>query len=150
MDRLSWIDYGIELAKTAALRSEDPFIQVGCCIFRPDNSIASLGYNGAPPGIDIDWSDRDERRDRVIHAETNALKNIKPHEADRMFVTLMPCGDCIKNVASYGIKDIYYIKAYNLDDRAINLALEFGINLTQHNNDIRMYQKIRGVGSHTD
>ncbi len=150
MDRLSWIDYGIELAKTAALRSEDPFIQVGCCIFRPDNSIASLGYNGAPPGIDIDWSDRDERRNRVIHAETNALKNIKPHEADRMFVTLMPCGDCIKNVASYGIKDIYYIKAYNLDDRAINLALEFGINLTQHNNDIRMYQKIRGVGSHTD
>jgi len=150
MDRLSWIDYGIELAKTAALRSEDPFIQVGCCIFRPDNSIASLGYNGAPPGIDIDWSDRAERRDRVIHAETNALKNIKPHEADRMFVTLMPCGDCIKNVASYGIKDIYYIKAYNLDDRAINLALEFGINLTQHNNDIRMYQKIRGVGSHTD
>jgi len=150
MDRLSWIDYGIELAKTAALRSEDPFIQVGCCIFRPDNSIASLGYNGAPPGIDIDWSDRDERRDRVIHAETNALKNIKPHEADRMFVTLMPCGDCIKNVASYGIKDIYYIKAYNLDDRAINLALEFGINLTQHNNDIRIYQKIRGVGNHTD
>ena len=150
MDRLSWIDYGIELAKTAALRSEDPFIQVGCCIFRPDNSIASLGYNGAPPGIDIDWSDRDERRDRVIHAETNALKNIKPHEADRMFVTLMPCGDCIKNVASYGIKDIYYIKAYNLDDRAINLALEFGINLTQHNNDIRIYQKIRGVGNRTD
>jgi dCMP deaminase len=150
MQRLSWIDYGIELAKTAALRSEDPFIKVGCCLFRADNSIASLGYNGAPPGIDIDWSDRDERRKRVIHAETNALKNIKPQEADRMFVTLMPCGDCIKNVASYGIKQIFYIKTYELDKTAINLALEFGINLTQHNNDIRIYQKIRGVGSHTD
>ena len=150
MERLSWIDYGIELAKTAALRSEDPFIKVGCCLFRADNSIASLGYNGAPPGIDIDWSDRDERRKRVIHAETNALKNIKPQEADRMFVTLMPCGDCIKNVASYGIKQIFYIKTYELDKTAINLALEFGINLTQHNNDIRIYQKIRGVGNHTD
>lgn len=150
MERLSWVDYGIELAKTAALRSEDPFVKVGCCLFRPDNSIASLGYNGAPPGIDIDWTNRDERRKRVIHAETNALKNIKPQEADRMFVTLMPCGDCIKNVASYGIKHVFYIKTYSLDKRAEGLALEFGINLTQHNNDLRIYQKVKGVGHHTD
>ena len=133
MDRLTWPQYGIELAKTAALRSEDPFVQVGCCIFRPDNSIASLGYNGAPPGIDIDWSDRDKRRKRVIHAETNALKHIKPGAADRMFVTLMPCGDCIKNVASYGIKNIFYVKKYDLDPSAESLALEFGINLKQIN-----------------
>jgi dCMP deaminase len=149
MDRLSWVDYGIELAKTAALRSEDPFIQVGCCLFRPDNSIASLGYNGAPPGVDIDWTDRDERRKRVIHAETNALKNIKPEEADRMFVTLLPCGDCIKNVASYGIKQVYYVKEYDLDQTAVSLALEFGIKLIQHNNDLRIYQKIRRVSYST-
>ena len=133
MGRLNWQEYGIELAKTAASRSEDPFVQVGCCIFRPDNSVASLGYNGAPPGINIDWSDRDERRKRVIHAETNALKHIKPNEADRMFVTLMPCGDCIKNAASYGIKQVFYIKVYSLDETARNLALEFGINLKQIN-----------------
>ena len=150
MGRLNWQEYGIELAKTAASRSEDPFVQVGCCIFRPDNSVASLGYNGAPPGINIDWSDRDERRKRVIHAETNALKSIKPQEADRVFVTLMPCGDCIKNIASYGIKQVFYVKAYDFDKTAVNLALEFGINLTQHNNDLRIYQKIRGVGHHTD
>ena len=133
MGRLNWQEYGIELAKTAASRSEDPFVQVGCCIFRPDNSVASLGYNGAPPGINIDWSDRDERRKRVIHAETNALKHIKPDEADRMFVTLMPCGDCIKNAASYGIKQVFYIKVYNLDETARDLASEFGINLKQIN-----------------
>jgi len=150
MDRLTWLDYGIELAKTAALRSEDPFIQVGCCIFRPDNSVASLGYNGAPPGINIDWANRDERRKRVIHAETNALKNIKPNEADRMFVTLLPCGDCIKNAASYGIKNVYYIKSYDLDKSALELASEFGINLTQHNNDLRIYQKITRDGNDTN
>ena len=133
MSRLNWQEYGIELAKTAASRSEDPFVQVGCCIFRPDNSVASLGYNGAPPGINIDSSDRDERSKRVIHAETNALKHIKPNEADRMFVTLMPCGDCIKNAASYGIKQVFYIKVYNLDETARNLALEFGIDLKQIN-----------------
>ena len=133
MSRLNWQEYGIELAKTAASRSEDPFVQVGCCIFRPDNSVASLGYNGAPPGINIDWSDRDERRKTVIHAETNALKHIKPNEADRMFVTLMPCGDCIKNAASYGIKQVFYIKVYTLDETARNLALDFGIDLKQLN-----------------
>ena len=42
------------------------------------------------------------------------------------------------------------LKKYDLDETAIDLALEFGIKLTQHNNDIRIYQKIRGVGGHTD
>ena len=143
MSRLNWLDYGIELAKTAALRSEDPFIQVGCCLFRPDNSIASLGYNGAPPGIDIDWSNRDERRKRVIHAETNALRYVNPGEADNLFVTLLPCGDCIKNVASYGIKQVFYIKTYNFDKTAVELASEFGIKLTQYNNDTRTDKKDR-------
>tara|TARA_R100000742_G_C4250204_1_gene68600 strand:- start:18 stop:422 length:405 start_codon:yes stop_codon:yes gene_type:complete len=131
MDRLNWFDYGIELARTASLRSEDPFVKVGCCILRPDNSIASLGYNGAPPGIDIDWSNRDERRKRVIHAETNALRHIKPNEADRMFVTLMPCSDCIKNAASYGIKRVFYVNAYELDSSAVEIAKEFRITLQQ-------------------
>ena len=89
MSRLTWLEYGMELAKTASLRSEDPYVQVGCCILRPDNSIASLGYNGAPPGVDINWSDRDDRRKRVIHAETNALRFIKPGEGERMFVTCL-------------------------------------------------------------
>ena len=150
MDRLIWKQYGIELSKTAALRSEDPFVQVGCCILRPDNSIASLGYNGAPPGIDIDWSNRDDRRKRVIHAETNALRFIKPGEADRMFVTLMPCADCIKNAASYGIKSVFYIKAYDFDASATKIAQEFKITLEQVNNDLRIYQKIRRVGNDTD
>ena len=101
MSRSTWLQYGVELAKTASLRSEDPFVQVGCCLLREDNSVASLGYNGAPPGIDINWSDRDERRRRVIHAETNALRFIKPGEANRMFVTLMPCPDCLKNCLLY-------------------------------------------------
>tara|TARA_Y100000592_G_scaffold52137_1_gene82420 strand:- start:2647 stop:3048 length:402 start_codon:yes stop_codon:yes gene_type:complete len=131
MSRLTWLEYGMELAKTASLRSEDPYVQVGCCILRPDNSIASLGYNGAPPGVDIDWSDRDDRRKRVIHAETNALRFIKPGEGDRMFVTLMPCSDCLKNAASYGINKIFYNKVYNFDTSAKDLAQEFRITLQQ-------------------
>ena len=64
MKRLDWEEYALELARVAALRSEDPFMKVGACVLRHDNSVAGLGYNGAPPGIEIDWSNRDERRKR--------------------------------------------------------------------------------------
>ena len=133
MSRLNWFEYGMQLARTASLRSEDPYIQVGCCILRPDNSVASLGYNGAPPGVDIDWSDRDERRKRVIHAETNALRFIRPGEGDRMFVTLMPCSECLKNAVSYGIKKIFYEKTYDFDTSSKELAVEFKVTLQQIN-----------------
>ena len=60
-NRISWEEYALELAKVSSRRSEDPYVQVGACILRLDNSVAGLGYNGAPNGIEIDWSDRDER-----------------------------------------------------------------------------------------
>ena len=130
-DRLSWKEYALQIAQVVAKRSEDPYLKVGACILRHDNSVASLGYNGAPPGVDINWSDRDDRRKRVIHAETNALRFIKPGEGDRMFVTLMPCSDCLKNAASYGINKIFYNKVYNFDTSAKDLAQEFRITLQQ-------------------
>jgi dCMP deaminase len=80
-ERLTWPEYAMELAKAAALRSEDPYRKVGACILRYDNTVAAIGYNGAPPGVEINWSDRDERRRRVSHAESAALRYIKPHEA---------------------------------------------------------------------
>jgi dCMP deaminase len=60
-ERISWPQYAIELAKTAAKRSEDPHIKVGACILGFNNQVLSLGYNGAPAGVNIDWTDRDEK-----------------------------------------------------------------------------------------
>ena len=99
--RIDWERYALSLAKVAALRSEDPFVKVGACVLRHDNSVASLGYNGAPPKINIDWSDRDERRRRVIHAEANALRYVKPQECRLLACTLLPCNDCLKLISSY-------------------------------------------------
>ena len=48
-----------------------------------------------------------------------------------MFVTLMPCSDCIKNAASYGIKRVFYVNAYELDSSAVEIAKEFRITLQQ-------------------
>jgi deoxycytidylate deaminase len=132
-DRLSWEDTALRLAfNIADYRSEDPYVQVGAVIVKHDNSIV-LGYNGAPPKVDIDWSDRDARRDRVIHAEANALDNIKYGEAKIMAVTACPCKVCVVKLAQKGVKKVFYrheLAGYD-NEFAKKLAKEFGVELIQ-------------------
>ncbi len=130
-DRISWEEYALLLAEVASLRSEDPHKKTGACVLRHDKSVASLGYNGAPRGVEIDWSDRDERRKKVIHAEVNALSNCKPGEAWLLACDLMPCTNCMKTIAAYGIKKVVYRKPYAMDDYAEKLAKEYGIELVR-------------------
>jgi dCMP deaminase len=129
--RISWQEFAMKIALASAERSEDPYVKVGSCILRKDHSVASVGYNGAPPGVEINWSDRDERRKRVIHAETNALRFLRPGEGYLIAVTLLPCADCLKNIASYGIKKVYYLNEYERSPDTKNIAKEFGICLFQ-------------------
>ena len=128
---LSWEEYALRLAKVAALKSKDPYIQVGCCLLRHDNSVASLGFNGFPSGMKEDWSDRDQRRKYVVHSEINALRYVRPEECYLAAVTLLPCNDCLKSLAAYGIKKIVYSEIYKQDPSTIELAKDFGIELIQ-------------------
>ena len=128
---MSWEEYAIALAGVAALKSKDPYVKVGCCLLRHDNTIASLGYNGFPSGVEEDWSDRDERRKYVNHSEQNALRFVKPNECYLAAVTLLPCNDCLKSLASYGIKKVIYREVYDKDDSSLTLANKFGIELEQ-------------------
>ena len=130
--RIDWIRYALDLAKVAATRSEDPHVKVGATILRKDHSVASLGYNGVPPGIEINWSNRDERRKRVIHAEINALRYIKPQEGYILVCPLSPCRHCVQSIASYGIKMIFYEEEYDKDEFAFELAKEFKIDLCKY------------------
>ena len=114
--RKNRIHWALQLAQVASSMSEDPYKKVGAVAIRPDNSIAAVSYNGAPPSIEIDWSDRDERRQYVIHAEMNAMRFIKPHECDKVALTLSPCVDCLKNLVAYGIQDVYFLEKYQNSD----------------------------------
>jgi|TARA_R100000152_G_C6711877_1_gene139366 dCMP deaminase len=131
VNRISWEEYALALAKAASKRSEDPFVKVGAVVLRSDRSVAGVGYNGAPAGIEIDWSDRDERRKRVIHAEINALRYVRPNEADILACTLLPCSACVQTIAAHGIKHIIYNDVYAVDDLALTLCKEFNIKLEQ-------------------
>ena len=129
--RKSWEETALLLAETIAdCRSQDPYEQVGACAVLHDNSV-SLGYNGPPPKIEIDWSDRESRSARIIHAEINALRSVSPGQCQFMAVTLLPCRNCMTFIASKGVKRVVYRKVYQRDQLAFDLAKEFGIELVQ-------------------
>ena len=48
LDRPTWTAYGLAMADTAALRADCTRRKVGAVVMRPDGSIVSTGYNGAP------------------------------------------------------------------------------------------------------
>lgn len=107
--RPSWWTYALDLAAAAAARSEDPYVQVGAVVLRKDNSVAGVGYNGAPPGVDLDWLDRDGRRDLVTHAEVNALRYCTPAvKGGLLAVTGTPCPACLTHIAPYGITTVIF------------------------------------------
>ena len=108
MSRITWDQYALNIAHAAASRSEDPYHQVGVALMRPDHTVAAVGYNGAPSGVDIDWSDRDSRRASVIHAEANALRYVTPGEVGTLATTMMPCAGCVLLISSYGIRRVVY------------------------------------------
>jgi dCMP deaminase len=133
VQRLNWEKYALSLAEVASLRSEDPYVKVGACLLRADNSVAGLGYNGAPPGVNIDWDNRDERRKRVVHAEVNALRYARPQECYLLACTHLPCNDCLRMIASYGVKKVIFKEVYERDTSSIELSKEFNIELKSEN-----------------
>ena len=129
--RKNRIHWALQLAQVASSMSEDPYKKVGAVAIRPDGSIAAVSYNGTPPKIEIDWSDRDARRPYIIHAEMNVLRFIKPHECDKVAITLSPCVDCLKNITAYGIRDIYFKEKYENTDHILvdKIAKQYNIRL---------------------
>jgi dCMP deaminase len=117
VERIDKYTWWLLLAELASARSEDPWCKVGAIGVREDGSIAGVSYNGAPPKIEIDWTDRDKRRQYVVHAETNLLRYIKPNECPIVATTISPCYDCLKNLASYGVKQIYFKEYYDKCDK---------------------------------
>jgi len=113
-NKISWEEYALEIAKTASIKSIDPWMKVGACILRKNNSIASTGFNGAPSKKQLDYSCRSTRRPKVIHAESNAIKFAAPYcipgDCYIAATTLFPCLDCFKQLVNFGIQKIVYLE----------------------------------------
>lgn len=132
MPRPNWTTYGLDLADVAATRSEDPYVKVGAVVMRPDHSIAGLGYNGPPSGVDIDWTDRDLRRPVVIHAEVNALRYCTRAEVEggSVLVSHTPCPSCLAVIASYGIHLVSFRHALENYDETQSRTIARRLDIT--------------------
>lgn len=128
---ISWDTLWMLNALHAKNRSKDPGTQVGAVIVK-DNHLLSLGYNGAPKGMDDDdmpWESNGEKTGNildikntfVVHAEANALIQFTGSKKELndsiLYVTLFPCNECAKLIASSGVKEVVYLNEYRHTDK---------------------------------
>ena len=105
-----WHKRFFDLADLIGSWSKDPSTKVGAVIVRPDRTIASVGYNGFPRGVEDVYTTRDAKLLRTVHAEANAI--LAAQESLRgytLYVTpLHPCANCAAFIIQSGIKEVHY------------------------------------------
>ncbi len=106
-----WHSRFLALAAHVAQWSRDPDKKVGAVIVRPDKTIASLGFNGFPRGVDDSdarYRDKELKRELVMHAETNAILHARePLKGYVLYVwPLMPCARCAAAIVQAGISHV--------------------------------------------
>ena len=107
-----WRARFIKLAEEVSTWSKDPSSQVGAVIVRPDRTIASVGFNGFPRGVDDSEhriTNREVKLLYTIHAEMNAILSAKePLTGYSLFVwPFQPCAHCAASIIQSGIRDVY-------------------------------------------
>ena len=110
-----WDGRFVELASHIAKWSKDPSTKCGAVIVRSDKTIASVGYNGFPRGLDDSgklYDNRSVKYDRVIHAEMNAILNASESLKGHTLYTwpLPTCSRCAVHVIQSGIVRVVFPK----------------------------------------
>jgi dCMP deaminase len=107
---LKWDLRFLELAALVASWSKDPSTRVGVVITRPNNTVASLGFNGFPRGIADDHrlNDRDKKYPLIVHGEANAIVSARePLHGYTLYVwPFFTCSSCALLVVQAGIKRV--------------------------------------------
>ena len=120
--RLDVDDYFLNIAKLVGKRSTCRRRQVGCVLVDSQNHIVSTGYNGvikgathcldvpcqgaqAPSGTDLDEC-------FAVHAEMNALLQLRSNDALTAYLTTTPCFPCAKVIGNSKVKRIVSLEWY--------------------------------------
>lgn len=116
---LNWDEYFMLQAMMAAFKSKDPNTKVGCVFVDDNNHQLSMGYNGQIAGINeaqLPWGNNksvpldQQKYAYVVHSEANAILHAKtPLEGSRCYVTLFPCHECAKMMATVKIREVIYL-----------------------------------------
>lgn len=121
--------YGMLLAMAAATRATCPRRRVGAVFMSGAGHVLATGYNGgsrnahhciqhpcsgagAASGTDLTSCD-------ATHAEINALAQCRNVlDVAEVYVTTIPCPDCMKALRATGAKVIYYLHDYPTSSRS--------------------------------
>jgi dCMP deaminase len=141
MERPSWEEYFMEIARLVARRATCLRRQVGAVLVK-DRNILATGYNGSPSGLrhctetgclrnrhNIPSGQRHELC-RGLHAEQNAIVQAAKHGTNisgaTLFCTNAPCVICAKMIINAGIRQVVYLEGYP-DDLALEMLQEAGV-----------------------
>jgi dCMP deaminase len=117
--RLTIPQYAMALAHVASLRSEDPFRKVGAVAFDFANRVIGTAYNGLAPKFNATsdfWTNRDERRKYMIHAEVNLCSLFTRGNVRLVACTTKPCTSCMQMLCAYGVEEIYFHEDYEASE----------------------------------
>lgn len=116
---INWDEYFMLQAMMASFKSKDPNTKVGCVFVDDNNHQLSMGYNGQIAGIDeskIPWGNNkavpldQQKYAYVVHSEANAILHAKADLAhSRCYVTLFPCHECAKMIATVKVKEVVFL-----------------------------------------
>ena len=116
---INWDEYFMLQAIMASFKSKDPNTKVGCVFVDDNNHQLSMGYNGQIAKIDesvTPWgNDKTVPLDQqkyayVVHSEANAILHAKADLAhSTCYVTLFPCHECAKMIATVKVKEVVFL-----------------------------------------
>ncbi len=129
---LSWDEYFMLQAMMASFRSKDPSTKVGSVFVDSDNHQISMGYNGFIAGIDeskLPWTKdlesglENTKYGYVVHAEANAILHApRSLTGSVCYVTLFPCNECAKLIASKKVSEIVFLSDKHQDKEHTRMA----------------------------
>lgn len=143
MQRPSWPEYFMDIARLVARRSTCLRRQVGAVVVK-DKHILATGYNGTPSGIthcsetgclrqklNVPSGERHELC-RGLHAEQNAIIQAAKHGVNiagaTLYCTNSPCVICSKMIINAGVQRIVYLDGYP-DDLSRQMLAEAGLEV---------------------
>jgi dCMP deaminase len=143
MQRPSWEEYFMEIARLVARRSTCLRRRVGAVLVK-DKNILATGYNGTPSGLrhcsevgclrEIQNVPSGERHElcRGLHAEQNAIIQAAKHgtniSGSVLFCTNTPCVICSKMIINAGIRRVVFLEGYP-DRLSLDMLAESGIEV---------------------
>ena len=130
--RPNWDEYFMMTAKLAGVMGTCLKRRVGSVVVK-NKRIISTGFNGAPPGLPhctevgcLIIEGESDSCHRVLHSEHNAvLQNSGNMKAATLYVSFLPCLNCMKIIISAKIGEIVYEKDPPIDKEKYRLSKEF-------------------------